>query len=195
MNYSIKRYANHREVEFPLIGATTGKHWVINSQDQFVADFLFSPLRSVYKGSTHFLIIEPVHYNQHSTAFSHDEHTLNIFENGHPKTIARLTCRYPVFGKQKFSIQFDDKKLTLKGKNKTWSSPSLDTSIKYEKGGESLFASSKFLGPLSPDGKPNEFDAIGEIECNSNQWRDYIGCAIFFLEMEMVHIITKSQKR
>jgi len=193
VKYSINRIAKHQKIEYPVIGVVTGKQWAIAQDKTTIASFLFSPLRSVYKSADQFLVIEPVHYDQHSSAFSHDEHSVNTFEQGTPKTIGKLSCSFPTFRKSKFQVKVNDVQLTLRGRNRVFSSPDLNTH--FHSTNNSLEAKCSVIRPDSNPRMPNVVDASGFIETQSDEWLTYLYAVIFFIEMEMVHVITRSMNK
>jgi len=188
VNYQIKRYTQHAHLNFPIVGKTTGKHWVIAQGDQKVGDLLFSPHRSVYKSTEELYVIEPLHYNDHQSSLSEDEHNLTVFREGKPYGMGNLSTQFPTFRKAKFILKLQDKKLLLRGENKAFASPSLDTTIDSRKVEPQITASSKFLGTTG------EFDCSGEINCGNEQWAEFIFCYVFFIEMDMIKTIIRSNK-
>jgi len=186
--YQIKRLTAHKQIAFPVVGTTTGKLWHIFSEQEKIGDLLFSPNRSVYKTANEQHIIEPVHYNNHQSAWSEDEHSINVFRQGAPYTVGYMSTRFPTFRKPAFRLNVGEERITFKGESNVFSSPSLDSYIDSRDVSPQITASTKFLGP------EGEFDCAGEINCASEQWSPYIFCLVFFLEMDMIKTIVRANK-
>lgn len=189
MIYQIKRHTDHKRLNFPIIGATTGKQWLIMKGEEVLANFLFSPIRSACQTETELYVIEPLHYDDHKENMSEDEHTINVFRDGRPYNIGNMSTRFPTFRKATFNVKVNDKSILLKGQFNAFSSPSLDTSIHSRDIEPSITASTKFTGP------EGEFDSEGEVHCADEFWAEHIYALIFFLEMDMINTIVDTKKK
>lgn len=188
MHYQIKRLSQFAKISFPIVGVATGKHWLILRGNEKVGDLLFSPHRSVYKAVNELYVIEPLHYNDHKSSLSEDEHSLTVFREGKPYEVGNLSTQFPTFRKAKFILKLQGKELLLRGQNKAFASPTLDTQLDSRNVEPQIVARSKFQG------NGVEFDCTGEIECVNSEWATYVFCYIFFLEMDMIKTIIRSNK-
>jgi len=189
LNHPIRELKHFRK-NYPLLGDTTGKRWFVPTADRQVAEFLFSPYRSVFQTANKIQVIDPVDYDNQKKISNTNQYVVSEYNGQAFEKVGNLDCRFPFFFKPKFTLNYKGQTLELKGKTKIWSSPGIDTTIKSKEG--KFQCDARFLDPALPQNANKKEDCQILIEGNHPFWMANLQFVVFFLEMDMIQNIRRA---